>query len=191
VEGRDGGCRIVTKALLQPIHTLQSLSQSVNSTKSTARLVEKGQVYKHGRALCAFERTSQYDGTLPRVTLLSTSLYRGWDRPAGYKCANCEAAQALPRGTLAVDMVRYCQHIATPSTPFSFIFGVGRSSSPGTVKNFLFSTSSRPALGSTQPPVQWVPDALSAGVKRPRREVSAEVKKMWIYTSSPPYAFMA
>jgi hypothetical protein len=62
----------------------------------------------------------------------------------------------------------------------------GRSSSPGRVKNFLFSTSSRPALGSTQPPIQWVP-----GVKRQRREAdnsplaSAEVKKMWIYTSTP------
>jgi hypothetical protein len=39
--------------------------------------------------------------------------------------------------------------------------------------------------------------ALSPGVKRPGREAdhsppaSAEVKKMWIYTSTPPYAFMA
>jgi hypothetical protein len=38
---------------------------------------------------------------------------------------------------------------------------------------------------------------LSPGVKRPEREIdhsppaSAEVKKMWIYTSTPPYAFMA
>jgi hypothetical protein len=31
------------------------------------------------------------------------------------------------------------------------------------VKNFHFSKSSRPALGSTQPPVQWVPGALSPG----------------------------
>jgi hypothetical protein len=30
----------------------------------------------------------------------------------------------------------------------------GRSSSPDRVKNFVFSTSSRPALGSTQPPIQ-------------------------------------
>jgi hypothetical protein len=30
-----------------------------------------------------------------------------------------------------------------------------RSSAPGMVKNFHFSVSSRPALGSTQPPVQW------------------------------------
>jgi hypothetical protein len=46
----------------------------------------------------------------------------------------------------------------------------GRSSSPGMVKNFLFSTSSRPALGSTQPPIQLVPGALSPGVKRQGRE---------------------
>jgi hypothetical protein len=31
---------------------------------------------------------------------------------------------------------------------------------------FLFSTASRPALGPTQPPTQWVPEALSPGVKR-------------------------
>jgi hypothetical protein len=72
-----------------------------------------------------------------------------------------------------------------------------RSSSPGRDKNFLFSKSSRPALVSTQPPIQWVPGALSSGIKLPGREAdhspptSAEVKKMWIYTSTPPYAFMA
>jgi hypothetical protein len=47
---------------------------------------------------------------------------------------------------------------------------------------FLHSTSSRPALGPTQPPIQWVPGALSLGVKQPGREgdhsppTSAEVK---------------
>jgi hypothetical protein len=46
----------------------------------------------------------------------------------------------------------------------------GRSSSPDRVKNFLFSTSSRPALRSTQPPIQWVPGALSHAVKRLGRE---------------------
>jgi hypothetical protein len=56
---------------------------------------------------------------------------------------------------------------------------------------FYFSMSSRLALGSTQPPIQWVP-----GVKRPLLEAghspptSAEVKKMWMYTCMPPYAFM-
>jgi hypothetical protein len=48
-----------------------------------------------------------------------------------------------------------------------------------------------------QPPIQWLPGALSLGVKRQGREAdhsppaSADVKKMWIYTSTPPYAFMA
>jgi hypothetical protein len=41
----------------------------------------------------------------------------------------------------------------------------GRSSSPGKGKNFLFSTSSRPVLGPTQPPIQWIPGALSPGGK--------------------------
>jgi hypothetical protein len=69
----------------------------------------------------------------------------------------------------------------------------GWGSSAGRVKNFLFSTSSRAGLGYTQPPIQWVHVALSPEVKRPGREAdhsppsSAEVKKMWIYTS--PYAF--
>jgi hypothetical protein len=35
--------------------------------------------------------------------------------------------------------------------------------SPGGVKNFHFSMLSRPALGSTQPPIHWVPGALSRG----------------------------
>jgi hypothetical protein len=63
---------------------------------------------------------------------------------------------------------------------------------PGRVKNFLFSKSSRPALEFTQPYIKSVPGALSAGVKRPRREAdhsppaSSEVKKIWIYTATPP-----
>jgi hypothetical protein len=52
--------------------------------------------------------------------------------------------------------------------------------------------ASRPAQGATQPPIQWVPEALSPQVKRPGREVdhsppsSAEVKNAWGYTSTPP-----
>jgi hypothetical protein len=66
----------------------------------------------------------------------------------------------------------------------------GRSSSPGRVKNFLFYSSSRSALGSTQPPIEWVPGVSSSVVKRQGREAdhssptSAEVKKIWIYISS-------
>jgi hypothetical protein len=55
---------------------------------------------------------------------------------------------------------------------------------------FLFTTVPRPALGPTQPPIQWVPGALSLGVQRPERETdhssSAEVKNAWTYTSTPP-----
>jgi hypothetical protein len=35
---------------------------------------------------------------------------------------------------------------------------------------FIFTTASRTALGPNQPPIQWVPGALSLGVKRPGRE---------------------
>jgi hypothetical protein len=57
---------------------------------------------------------------------------------------------------------------------------------------FLLTTASRPALGPTQPPIQWVPGALSLGVKRPGREAdhsppySAEVKEcVELYLHSP------
>jgi hypothetical protein len=35
---------------------------------------------------------------------------------------------------------------------------------------FLFTTASRMVLRPTQPPIQWVPGALSLGVKRPGSE---------------------
>jgi hypothetical protein len=57
---------------------------------------------------------------------------------------------------------------------------------------FLFTTPSRKALGPTQPPIQWVPGALSLVVKRPGSEAdhsppsSAEVKKsVELYLYSP------
>jgi hypothetical protein len=49
-------------------------------------------------------------------------------------------------------------------------------------EGFLFSTASRPALGPTQPPIQWVPGTLSPGGKWPGHEADhsppsfAEVK---------------
>jgi hypothetical protein len=58
---------------------------------------------------------------------------------------------------------------------------------------FLFTTTSRPALGLTQPPIQWLPGALSLGVKQLKRETghsppsSAEVKNAWSYTFNSQY----
>jgi hypothetical protein len=66
-----------------------------------------------------------------------------------------------------------------------------RGSIPAELEISLFSTAPKPALESTQPPIQWVPEALSPGVKRPGREAdhslpsNAEVKNAWRYTSTP------
>jgi hypothetical protein len=59
----------------------------------------------------------------------------------------------------------------------------------------LYSTVSRRTLGSTKPPIQSVPMALSSGVRQERRvsdhspSSSTEVKN-GNYTSIPPYVFM-
>jgi hypothetical protein len=61
---------------------------------------------------------------------------------------------------------------------------------------FLFTTASRTALGPTQPPIQWVPGALSLGVKRSGREAdhsppsSAEVKEFVELYLHSHYVFM-
>jgi hypothetical protein len=72
----------------------------------------------------------------------------------------------------------------------------GRNSSPSRFKSFHFSVSSRPALWSTQPPIQWVKGTLSQVIERLGREAdhssptSAEVEITWGYTPTFPYAFM-
>jgi hypothetical protein len=72
-----------------------------------------------------------------------------------------------------------------------------RSSSPGSVKIFFFSMTSRPVLRPSHLPTQWVSGALASRIKRPGREAdhspqtSAKFKKIWVYTSTLPYAFMA
>jgi hypothetical protein len=67
---------------------------------------------------------------------------------------------------------------------------------PTKAEIFLFSAISILALGLTQPPIQWMLAALSAGVKQPRDEIdhsppsSAKVTNAWIDTSVPPYVFI-
>jgi hypothetical protein len=60
----------------------------------------------------------------------------------------------------------------------------GQSSSPSRVSNFLF-TSSKLALGSIQPPIQWVPGTPSPGVKRSGHEAAKVRKKVDLYIHSP------
>jgi hypothetical protein len=57
---------------------------------------------------------------------------------------------------------------------------------------FLFTIVSRPTLGPKKPPTQWVPGALTLGLKRLGREAdhsppsTIDVKNVCSYTSVPP-----
>jgi len=61
----------------------------------------------------------------------------------------------------------------------------------GQGKDFLFAPVSRLFLRPTQPPIQWVPGALSLGIKQPDCEAghsllfNVEVKNTWSYISTP------
>jgi hypothetical protein len=56
----------------------------------------------------------------------------------------------------------------------------------------IFATTSIRVLRPTQPPIEWVPESPSLGVKWPGCEAdhsprsSAEVKNAWRYTSTSP-----
>jgi hypothetical protein len=68
---------------------------------------------------------------------------------------------------------------------------------PVEIRFFLLSMLSRKVLRPTQPTIRYVPGSFSPGVKWPGREAehspptSAAVKKTWIYTTTPPYVFIA
>jgi hypothetical protein len=63
---------------------------------------------------------------------------------------------------------------------------------PGRLGIFLFTTASSTALGPNQPPIQWVPGAVSLGVKLTTHlHLVPRSKNEWSYTSTPQYTFMA
>jgi hypothetical protein len=65
------------------------------------------------------------------------------------------------------------------------------------MQGIFLITACRTALGLTQPPIQWVPGALSLGVKRPGHEADTHLhlvqrsKNERSYSSTLQYAFMA
>jgi hypothetical protein len=126
-------------------------------------------------------------------TLYSTLIIRGW----------CSAS--IQRGSLSTHSCCCCivfiiiiiNNFRSCDSSVGVALGYGlddrgsRVRFPAELGIFLFTTVSRPALGLTQPPIQWVPGALSLGVKRPGREAehsppsSAEVKNAWSYANCP------
>jgi len=62
---------------------------------------------------------------------------------------------------------------------------------------FLFTTASRPALGPTQPRIQWVPGALPLGVKPPGVNLTSHLhlvprsRMRGAILPLPQYVFMA
>jgi hypothetical protein len=67
-----------------------------------------------------------------------------------------------------------------------------RSSRTGWVKNILFFISSKPALGPTQSPIEWIRASLT-GIKAAgtwHLPLTSEVKTILIHTSTVSYVFM-
>jgi hypothetical protein len=89
-------------------------------------------------------------------------------------------------------LFRYVHAVKMVSTTDIFMSTYGK----GQICNIYHFTLSRPVIGPTHASLQWVPGALSLGVKRSWCEadysppISAEVKIVWIYISTPPYGFM-
>jgi hypothetical protein len=61
-----------------------------------------------------------------------------------------------------------------------------RSSSPGRVKNFLFSMSSIPALGSTQAPIQYVQGERRLGREADHSPPGQENMDLYIHPPHTP-----
>jgi hypothetical protein len=88
------------------------------------------------------------------------------------------------------------QYLINIRTKFNFVNFLRKIQKHGRYSDWLqagfqIPVGSRPAMVTTQPPIQWVPGVISLGVKRPGREAhsppgNAEIKEMCIYISTPP-----
>jgi hypothetical protein len=59
-------------------------------------------------------------------------------------------------------------------------------------KCLLFATASKPALGPTHSPIQWVEEVMRSGGEVDHSpQSSSEVKNAWIYTSTTSHVLIA
>jgi hypothetical protein len=74
-------------------------------------------------------------------------------------------------------------------------YGSNLGSVPARIDRNLFVKTSRPAVGLTLPPAQWVPGKQTQGEKQSGSEAvhshpfRAQIKNWWGYTYTPAYAF--
>jgi hypothetical protein len=92
-------------------------------------------------------------------------------------------------------LIKYC---GTRDSAVGIVIGYGLDDSDrSSIQEFLFLYVVQTGSGAHPASYPMGTGAVSPGVKRPGREadhsplISAEVKEIWIYTSIPPYAFMA
>jgi hypothetical protein len=97
-------------------------------------------------------------------------------------CGAIFTPNCFVRAVIAQSVYRWVTGWTTGVLGYDFRRGLGI---------FLYTTTSTTALGPTQPPIQWVTEALSRGLKGPGCEAdhsppsSARVKSAWSYTSTP------
>jgi hypothetical protein len=95
-----------------------------------------------------------------------------FQRPKPLAPAICTTAVELQTEGKCGSLERQCEVSSCASPPlYSVWLRAGRPGDRGSIPGrgkrfFLLSSVSGPALGPTQPPVQWVPGVLSPGVKR-------------------------